>query len=412
MSCEVVVDGGLGVSRDEMNTRAAGDRWAGTLVKFSVPSRLRETQIWAWPVRGNPRRVSETMSIQNPRTGHPEGIQPRGIRASPNVRQGLDVGKRLQVVSRVDPAVDEHARILEPYGQQGKSVRSSHAPQSILALCPGGWENRRTMNNADETAKTRVSTGSVQHGAQGGDGEVDVRERGALRDGVPQVMDRRLFMQLLVLDAAPDVDPAGAGQKLCAGLEASGIPSVVYADVSAPGGFGVLTWSQDPTHFVTLVRPAVQSALRVLRQRQDWAMFGRTYSTGYETDLVHWLLDRPVQTVLNPLWPWAVWYPLRRVGGFNRLEPREQGAILREHGTIGRAYGEQDLAHDVRLACHGIDARDNEFVVGLVGKELHPLSHVVQAMRRTRQTAEFMAQMGPFFVGRTVWQSAGKVSPG
>ena len=56
-------------------------------------------------------------------------------------------------------------------------------------------------------------------------------------------------------------------------------------------------------------------------------------------------------------------------------------------------------AHDVRLACHGIDAADNEFVIGLVGGTLHPLSHLVQAMRKTRQTSEFIAQMGPFFVG-------------
>ncbi|MGC4089308.1 MAG: chlorite dismutase family protein [Polyangiaceae bacterium] len=80
---------------------------------------------------------------------------------------------------------------------------------------------------------------------------------------------------------------------------------------------------------------------------------------------------------------------------------------MREHGGIGRAYGEADLAHDVRLACHGLDQNDNDFVIGLIGKSLHPLSHVVQAMRATRQTAEFMEQMGPFFVGRAVSRSSG-----
>jgi chlorite dismutase len=110
--------------------------------------------------------------------------------------------------------------------------------------------------------------------------------------------------------------------------------------------------------------------------------------------------------VLNADWPWAVWYPLRRSGAFERLEDREKGGILREHAEIGKAYGQQDLAHDVRLACHGLDERDNEFVIGLIGKELHPLSHVVQAMRKTRQTAEFISQMGPFFVGHAAWRSA------
>ncbi|MGB0680327.1 MAG: chlorite dismutase family protein [Polyangiales bacterium] len=94
-------------------------------------------------------------------------------------------------------------------------------------------------------------------------------------------------------------------------------------------------------------------------------------------------------------------------GRFEQLTPADKGAILREHGLIGRAYGAQDLAHDVRLACHGLDSHDNEFVIGLIGKQLYPLSHVVQHMRSTRQTAEFIAQMGPFFVGHV----CGRVLP-
>ena len=69
-------------------------------------------------------------------------------------------------------------------------------------------------------------------------------------------------------------------------------------------------------------------------------------------------------------------------------------SILREHGGIGRLYGEQDLAHDIRLACHGIDTNDNEFVIGLTGKELHPLSHLVQTMRKTRQTSRCSPMAG------------------
>ena len=41
--------------------------------------------------------------------------------------------------------------------------------------------------------------------------------------------------------------------------------------------------------------------------------------------------------------------------------------MLMEHGGIGRAFGKGDLAHDVRLACHGLDPNDNDFVAGLVG---------------------------------------------
>ncbi len=236
-------------------------------------------------------------------------------------------------------------------------------------------------------------------GAPSPDAPVDVRERGATRDGVEQVMDRRLFMQLLAFE--------GDAHALADGLQARGIASVVYEDVNHPRGVGLLTWSEDPSHFVSVVRPAV-NAVEGLRPRPELSMLGRTYSTGYESDLEFWLLRRPVETALHAGWDWAVWYPLRRVGAFNRLEGREQGAILREHGQIGRAYGEADLAHDIRLACHGLDANDNEFVVGLVGPRLQPLSHVVQAMRRTRQTAEFMEKMGPFFVGHAARRTAAR----
>ena len=36
-------------------------------------------------------------------------------------------------------------------------------------------------------------------------------------------------------------------------------------------------------------------------------------------------------------------------------------------------------------------------------------SHVVQSMRKTRQTAEFISQMGPFFVGHVAFRSPGTI---
>jgi hypothetical protein len=234
---------------------------------------------------------------------------------------------------------------------------------------------------------------------------VDLVERAGVHSGQPQELHSRLFMQLLVFTCADELAPSVALTRLRDSLAASGGPAVIYEDVNDPRGFGVLTWSEDPAHFVTKVRPALlDPSLSGLRPRQDFSMLGRTYATGYESDLRFWLLDRPRETVLNPAWPWAIWYPLRRIGAFARLEGKERGSIMAEHGKIGRAYGMQDLAHDVRLACYGLDAKDNEFVIGLVGKELHPLSHVVESMRRTRQTAEFMQQMGPFFIGHVAAQ--------
>ena len=113
---------------------------------------------------------------------------------------------------------------------------------------------------------------------------------------------------------------------------------------------------------------------------------------------------------LDPATPWAVWYPLRRTGAFARLPRPEQQQILKEHGVIGRQFGEAGLASDIRLACHGLDKADNDFVIGLIGKELFPLSALVETMRPTVQTSQYLASIGPFFVGRAVWRSPSKAA--
>lgn len=237
--------------------------------------------------------------------------------------------------------------------------------------------------------------------------EINISERGAPKDGKPQMMDRRLFMQLLVFTS--DRDPQYPAHDLALELAKHKVASVIYQDVNDPNGLGLLTWGEDPSVFVDSVRPAIHRVSQGnLKLRPEFTMLGRSYSTGYENDLEFWLLRRPVETVLDPENTWCVWYPLRRSGAFAKLEPREQGAILREHGTIGRAYGDKGYANDVRLACHGLDAKDNEFVIGLLGKDLYPLSHIVQAMRKTRQTSEFIVQMGPFFVGKAAFRNSGK----
>ncbi|MBK8940441.1 MAG: chlorite dismutase family protein [Polyangiaceae bacterium] len=228
---------------------------------------------------------------------------------------------------------------------------------------------------------------------------VDVNERGAKgENGEPQVMNQRLFVQLLVFDCQAGSSPNAQIERVGQELSERKVASVLYEDTNAPRSIGVVTYSTDSAVLVRQVRPAI-NAVDGLSQRIDYAMLGRTYSQGYENDLQFWLIDRPKSVMENEAWPWGVWYPLRRSGAFAKLDAREQAGIMREHAQIGRAYGQQDLAHDVRLACHGMDAKDNEFIVGVIGKDLHPLSHVVQAMRKTRQTSEFIVQMGPFFVG-------------
>jgi chlorite dismutase len=225
---------------------------------------------------------------------------------------------------------------------------------------------------------------------------IDVRERGANQ----QVTDRRLFVQLQVLGGCLDAKP------LVRALEASGIEGALYHDLNDPRGIGVLGLSEDPAVFAGRWRELLDAEpFAALPLRPEFTMLGRTYSSGFEPDVEDWLLGRPRRTVLNPAWPWAIWYPLRRTGAFARLSAQEQGGIIREHSVLGRAYGDADLAHDVRLACHGLDVHDNDFVIGLVGRELHPLSHLVQTMRRTAQTSQYIQTLGPFFVGHVLWQS-------
>ena len=78
--------------------------------------------------------------------------------------------------------------------------------------------------------------------------------------------------------------------------------------------------------------------------------------------------------------------------------------MLREHGKIGHSFGEAGLAMDVRLACFGMDKNDNDFVIGLIGKELYPLSACVQAMRKTRQTSTPDGAHGTVLYRQGVWQ--------
>jgi chlorite dismutase len=225
----------------------------------------------------------------------------------------------------------------------------------------------------------------------------DLSEKGGLKEGQPQRSDRRLFMQFLAFGGCSD---AGA---VVSHLANAADATVVYEDLNDPRGIAVLTVSEDPNVFLNRVRPRLTSgAMSGLSLKPEFTMFGRTYSIGYEPDLMEVLVDRPRRTVLNPDWPWAIWYPLRRSGAFAQLPADQQRTILAEHGQIGMTFGAADFAHDIRLACHGLDRDDNDFVIGLIGKELYPLSAVVQAMRKTQQTSLYLDRLGPFFVGRKI----------
>lgn len=208
-------------------------------------------------------------------------------------------------------------------------------------------------------------------------------------------------MQMLAFGGCQNTGP------LVEALDRSGLEGVLYEDVNDPRGIALLTFGSDPALFIDQVRPLLNAApFAALTQKPEYTLLGRTYSIGYEPDLHETLIERPRRTVLNRDWRWSVWYPLRRSGRFMQLPVEEQRVILAEHGAIGMSFGVGDYAHDIRLACHGLDKDDNDFIVGLVGRELFPLSAIVQTMRKTQQTSLYLERLGPFFVGRAVWQSA------
>lgn len=188
-----------------------------------------------------------------------------------------------------------------------------------------------------------------------------------------------------------------------AALQATYAEGALYLDANAPDVFGVVLMAEEPAYFVTVLRSIFGDARA--DHLPEFDMLGRTYAIGYESDLKETLLDRPRRRVVDPDNRWAIWYPLQRSKAFYRLPQDRQRQILAEHGGIGRRYGEAGLAADVRLACHGLDRNDNDFIIGLLGAELHPLSRVVQEMRSTEQTSQYLDRLGPFFVGHVAWQS-------
>jgi hypothetical protein len=231
---------------------------------------------------------------------------------------------------------------------------------------------------------------------------LDISEQSRTADGRTLSLDRRLFMQLLVFGESSATD------YLIEALDSEGLPGVLYEDINDPRGVALLTFSEDPNFFVTRLRGFLgRPPFVALLPKPEYTMLGRSYALGNEDDLEKALIDRPQQKACDPKLPWAIWYPLRRAGSFEQLPAPEQRVVLMEHGGIGHAYGRAGYGTDIRLACHGLDKNDNDFVIALLGPELYPLSSIVQRMRKTKQTSLHLEHLGPFFIGKAVWQHQG-----
>lgn len=256
-----------------------------------------------------------------------------------------------------------------------------------------------TLDSAEGTMAEHPTHGNGSPAASNTPPPLDIGEKGR-RDGEVITLDRRLFMKFTAFGDCKKP------HKAVEALRKAGITAALYIDAADPHGIGVMAASEDPEFFVTTLREVFnEDPFDDYEYKPEFDMLGRSYSIGYEPDLENVLLQRPLRRLLDPANLWAVWYPLQRSKGFQRLPADHQQRILAEHGTLARRFGEAGLANDIRLACHGLDRYDNDFIIGLVGPTLHPLSAVVQEMRKTEQTAQYLDNLGPFFVGRVAWQS-------
>ena len=139
----------------------------------------------------------------------------------------------------------------------------------------GGWPKNKPISS------NKMALDISEQRASG----LDLSERGRTKDGRALALDKRLYFQLQAFGGCDDADPAARA------LVAAGIKGALYVNVNDPYGIGLLALSTSADHFVTELRDLLQRPpfTKYLPQ-PDYAMFGRTYAIGYESDLEELLL--------------------------------------------------------------------------------------------------------------------------
>lgn len=230
----------------------------------------------------------------------------------------------------------------------------------------------------------------------------DLREKGLPVRGLPRVADRRLYVQLHAFTGA---DEAATNAAIEA-VKAFGLDAVVYANVNDPRGLAVLVLTEEPETLAGAARKLLAGEpFSRLMPQPELTMLGRTYASGREANLEEALIKRPIGHATRRDWPWAIWYPLRWKGEVHQLSAAEEAALGREPTMINHRFGDAGYAGDIRLASYGFDQADNESVHGLVGPRLDWLSKLVEEFRGTAMASRYLQKVGPFFVGRAIWQS-------
>lgn len=224
---------------------------------------------------------------------------------------------------------------------------------------------------------------------------VDLREKGRDIDGQPQMSNRRLYIQFLAFQGTADPE------ELSGELRDGGVTGTLYLDLNNPRGYGLAWAHEDPSFFTDTGRKLLsRGGFKNLEFRPHLTMTGRTYALGYEADLEETLFTRPAGRLLDPAYPWAIWYPVKRKKDFESLDEKLKHDIMMNHGEIGKVFGKSGAAADIRLACHGLDENDSDFIIGVLGTELIGPSSTIQAMRKSLQTMHHLENLGPFFTGK------------
>ena len=199
-------------------------------------------------------------------------------------------------------------------------------------------------------------------------------------------------MQFLALTGCFDVQP------LLTPLGIRKLDCVLYQDVNDPLGVSLLTLAEDPKVFTGELRNMLSARpYQALTVRAEYSIVGRAFSRHADVSD-----DSARDTVMNPQWPWAVWYPLRRSRQFAGIPEDEQNRLLDEAEAVPEI--EAGDAGKVGLKCHGLDANDNDMLIGLVGRDLGQLSAIVERKRQTEHVTGYIDSLGPFFTGHAIWQ--------
>ena len=151
---------------------------------------------------------------------------------------------------------------------------------------------------------------------------VDVNERAGHHTGNPQVLDTRPVHAAAGVRLRAERRAARGDRALGRGsCERARAKAVLYADVNAPRGLGVLTLERGPRALrAAHVGPALACARRRRGSRSGRSSpcsGARTRPATSRTCAYSCSIARS-RPCSNERWPWAIWYPLRRSG---RVQP-------------------------------------------------------------------------------------------